>query len=64
MKKLKQLPKQPNKDDLLQKIQRVKAVANNTIYLDDNSDYRSALLEICHILGMDYDDIGVEFLEE
>ena len=37
-------------------------VANNVIYFDDNSDYRSALLEVCKLGGMDIDDIGVRYI--
>jgi len=64
MKKLNVSPiNQKSKDDLLAEVEEAKAIANNAIYFDDKSDYRSALLEICHILGMDYDNIGVEFIE-
>jgi hypothetical protein len=38
-------------------------IANNAIYFDDNSDYRSALWDICSKLGMADDDIGAKFIE-
>jgi hypothetical protein len=44
--------------------QAVIRVANNALYFDDNSDYGSALWEVCELLGMDKDAIGADFIEE
>ena len=41
----------------------IKALANNAIYFDDGSDYRSTLWEICNKSGMDDDSIGVKMIE-
>ena len=43
-------------------------IANNTIYLNDNSDYLTALYEICTVLKPELDDeygenYGKEYLE-
>lgn len=48
------------------KIERAYAVANNAIYFDDNSDYRTALYEVCKILNPDTGDdlIGSRYIEE
>ena len=45
---------------LLDECQRI---ANNAIFFDDKSDYRSALLEICVTCGMDVDEIGSKYIE-
>ncbi len=45
---------------LLDECQRI---ANNAIFFDDKSDYRSALLEICVTCGMDVDEIGIKYIE-
>lgn len=37
-------------------------IANNAIYFADNSDYRSALWDICSLLGMSDDNIGDKFI--
>ena len=47
-------------DDLLGSVTEI---ANNAIYFDDNSDYRSALWDICSKLGMADNDIGAKFIE-
>jgi len=47
-------------DDLLGSVTEI---ANNAIYFDDNSDYRSALWDICSELGMADNDIGAKFIE-
>lgn len=41
-------------------------IANNAIYFDDNSDYRSALWEICKVLSpkIDEEEIGSKYYEE
>ena len=39
-------------------------VANNAIYFDDSSDFKSALWEICQLGGIDMDAIGAEFIEK
>jgi len=44
--------------------EKIKAIANNAIYFDDSSDYRSALYDICKELQMCDGDIGVSFIEE
>ena len=47
-------------DDLLGSVTEI---ANNAIYFDDNSNYRSALWDICSKLGMADNDIGAKFIE-
>ena len=39
------------------------AIANNVIYLDDNSDYRDGLREIAHEAGMMNDEIGRAYIQ-
>ena len=42
------------------------AIANNSIYFDDRSDYKTALYEVCKILKPDIsdDEIGSKFIDE
>lgn len=42
------------------------AIANNAIYFNDNSDYLSALYEVCKILDEDNEEeaIGKKYIEE
>lgn len=42
----------------------VKRIANNSMYLYDSSDYRSALWEICSACGMADEAIGQAYIEE
>jgi len=44
--------------------EEIKRTANNALYFDDNSDYATALWQICSLLGMDEDDIGEKFIED
>ena len=45
-------------------IAKMQRIANNAIYFGDNSDYRTALYEICAESGMEEDTIGEEFKDE
>lgn len=47
-------------------IRKAFAIANNAIYLDDSSDYRNALWEVCKTLNPDInnDEIGEKYIEE
>lgn len=49
---------------IAEKAEIARKEANNVIYFDDNSDYRRSLWEICKILGMDDEEIGMEYLED
>lgn len=56
-------------DELTKKIKKAFTVANNAIYFNDNSDYLSALYEICEILHPPfykdkYGEYGEKFIEE
>jgi len=51
------------KEQLEEMLESCREIANNAIYLNDSSDYRSALLEICSTLGMSDDEIGDKFIE-
>ena len=50
----------------LENVKKAFAVANNTIYFDDNSDYLTALWDICHLLNPSLSDneIGSKYIEE
>ena len=41
-------------------------IANNALYFDDNSDYQTALYDICTILNPEIDEalIGTKYIEE
>lgn len=38
-------------------------IANNVIYFNDNSDYLTALYEICGIIKPDDETVGNEYIE-
>ncbi|MBY6916025.1 hypothetical protein [Clostridium botulinum] len=42
------------------------AIANNALYFNDRSDYKSALWEVCNMLKPKFccDDIGKKFIKE
>jgi hypothetical protein len=45
-------------------LKEVYAIANNAIYFDDNSDYASALWEICNkIKPEENENIGQKYIE-
>lgn len=48
------------------RIEKAFAIANNTIYFNDRSDYLSALYEVCKALNPNLEDrlIGNEYIEE
>lgn len=48
------------------KLERAFRIANNAIYFDDNSDYCSALWDICMILKpqLSESEIGQVYIEE
>lgn len=48
------------------KLEKAFRIANNAIYFDDNSDYGTALWEICMILKPELgeDEIGQDYIEE
>lgn len=46
------------------KIEIAYAIANNAIYFDDNSDYLTALIEVCMTLKPDEaENIGTEYID-
>ena len=51
------------RDELRETVRMCMAIANNVIYLDDNSDYRDGLRDIAHEAGMKNDDIGTAYIE-
>ena len=50
----------------LENIKKAFAIANNAIYFDDNSDYLTALYQICKCLNPDIteDDVGKKYVDE
>jgi len=46
------------------KLSKIRQIASNAIYFDDNSDYGSALCDICRKCGMTDDEIGREYIED
>jgi hypothetical protein len=46
------------------KIKKAYAIANNAIYFDDNSDYETALYEVCMALcpEIDTNEIGTSYI--
>lgn len=44
-------------------LNKVFQIANNAIYFQDNSDYLTALYEICHAIKPGNQTIGEEFIE-
>lgn len=48
------------------RIEKAFTIANNAIYFDDNSDYKTALYEVCRVLKpmVQQGLIGIEFLKE
>lgn len=50
----------------LENVKKAFAIANNAIYFNDNSDYLTALYEVCKALNPDIEDalIGSKYIEE
>lgn len=50
----------------LENVKKAFIIANNAIYFNDNSDYLSALYQICHVLNPDIEEelIGTKYIEE
>lgn len=47
-----------------EKIEIAYAIANNAIYFDDNSDYLTALIEVCMTLKPEeVEKVGTEYIE-
>lgn len=44
-------------------IEKAFAIANNSIYFNDRSDYKSALWEICETLNSEKLEIGEKYIE-
>jgi hypothetical protein len=50
---------------LEEQIRKAKAIANNALYFNDNSDYQTALYQVCEALGMDpEEEAGKDYIEE
>jgi len=48
-----------------EQIEQAKRIANNALYFGDNSDYQTALYQVCEALGMDpEEEVGKEFMGE
>jgi hypothetical protein len=47
-----------------QMINKIFQIANNAIYFRDDSDYLTALYEICNVIKPDEDSIGDQFIED
>ena len=45
------------------KLDKIFLIANNAIYFQDNSDYLTALYEICAVINPDDENIGQKFIE-
>lgn len=50
----------------LENVKKAYAIANNAIYFNDNSDYLSALHEICTVLNpqVNLEQIGNSFIDD
>lgn len=50
----------------LDNVKRAFAIANNAIYFNDNSDYATALYQVCKALNPELEDelIGSKYIEE
>ncbi len=50
----------------LKNVKKAFIIANNAIYFNDNSDYLTALYEVCHTLSPNIEEelIGKEYIEE
>lgn len=48
---------------IMTNIEKAFAIANNAIYFNDRSDYRSALWEVCEILNAEKIEIGEKYIE-
>lgn len=50
----------------LDNVKKAFAIANNAIYFDDNSDYKTALFEVCKTLNPELKDelICSKYIEE
>lgn len=46
-----------------EKLNKIFKIANNAIYFDDNSDYKTALYEICNVIKPNDETIGEGFIE-
>lgn len=45
-------------------IQEALMIANNAIYFDDNSDYSTALYQVCSALGMAEKPVSVQIIQD
>jgi len=62
-------PTELESNENVEKLEKAFRIANNVLYFDDNSDYQTALYEICSVLKPELDDeygenYGKEYLEE
>ncbi|WP_337527366.1 hypothetical protein [Zhenhengia sp.] len=50
----------------LENVKKAYSIANNAIYFNDNSDYLTALYEICKVLNpqVDTEQIGNSFIDD
>ena len=50
----------------LDNVKKAFAIANNAIYFNDNSDYATALYQVCKALNPELEDelIGSKYIEE
>lgn len=50
----------------LDNVKKAFAIANNAIYFNDNSDYATALYQVCKALNLELEDelIGSKYIEE
>lgn len=46
-----------------EKLNTIFQIANNAIYFQDNSDYLTALYEICAVINPGDENIGQKFIE-
>lgn len=46
------------------KINKIFTIANNAIYFRDDSDYLTALYEICNVIKPNDETVGEQFIEE
>ena len=51
-------------NELEDKLNKIFRIANNVIYFDDNSDYKTALYEICDVIKPDDETVGNEYIED
>jgi hypothetical protein len=52
-------------DSMQEKLNRIFQIANNAIYFDDSSNYRTALYEVCtEAKSEEVENIGKKYIEE